>query len=213
MTRPVVGSIAEEIYASLAAFAPGDETRGWALLHLTQAIGMQNQVVRDIVFEDDDGRPGWSSLFDIDRCPAWALDWLGQFVGVRIPPSLVDVEERRAWVRDAAGWRRGRMSTLAAAVRVTLTGARQVVTRARYNPADPSNDAAAHLQVKTYTTQTPDPTATERAAQAAKRGGLILHYAVVDGQDLLQLSQSYASLSAVNAAYTNLGLVADDIPI
>lgn len=212
MTRPTVGSIAEEVYASLAAYSHGDETRGWALLHLAEAIGMQNQLIRDVSF-DTETHVGWSVLFDIDRCPAWALPYLGQFVGVRIPASLTDTEEQRAWIRDAAGWRRGRPAALVAAVRYTLTGGKHVVLRKRFDPGDPLVDSSGHIQIKTYTSETPDPDATERAAQLAKRGGLILHFSVVDGQDWLQLETNHATWNDVAAAYATWEDAADDIPI
>ncbi len=211
MTRPVVGSIAEEIYASLAAYAPGDETRGWALLHISHAIGMQNQVIRDVTFDDDSGI-GWSVLFDIDRCPDWALDWLGQFVGVRIPRTLTTEADRRAWVKDAAGWRRGRVSTLEAAVSTTLTGDRRVVVRSRFDPASPNTDAAGHIQIKTYTSQTPDPVVTERMAMQHVRGGLIGHYTTVDGQDWLQAGTTYATWGDLEAAFATWGEAEDAIP-
>lgn len=212
MTRPVVGSIAEDVYASVAAFSAGDASHEYALLHLCEAMGMQNQVILDLMVETDEG-VGWSALFDIDRCPVWALDWLGQHVGVRVPPSITDDTLKRAWIKDAAGWRRGRVSSLQAAVRDTLTGLQRVVVRQRFDPSDPSVDSPGHIQIKTYTSETPSSDATERAARAAKRGLLVMHFDVVDGQDLLQLETNHTTLGDIEAAYATLADISDDIPI
>ena len=38
-----------------------------------------------IYLSDYSGAPGWSQILDVDRCPDYALPWLGQFLGAAIP--------------------------------------------------------------------------------------------------------------------------------
>ena len=64
------------------------------------------QDVEDLVRDSPAGDPGWSELLDLDRCPPEALDWLGQFVGIRIPAGLNDLQSR-AWISSTDGFRRG----------------------------------------------------------------------------------------------------------
>jgi hypothetical protein len=208
MSHPVVTPIAEEMYSSLHGWAAGDAARGWALLHLTNAIALQHQVIADVAFDDDAGNVGWSALFDIYRCPSWAIAWLGQFIGSRFPPSLTDEAAQRAWVKDAAGWRRGRPASLVAAVQHTLTGQARVTIRARFDPTTPG-DAPGHIQIKTYTADTPNPAATEAAARLATRAFLQMHYAVVDGQDYIQGEATAATYTAASALYATYDAAAD----
>ena len=93
-------TFAARLYDALAPLATQDSSNAWALLILCNAIGLMYQDVEDLVRDSPDG-PGWSSLLDLDRCPSWALDWLGQFAGVRIPFGLTDAQ-RRAWVASTA---------------------------------------------------------------------------------------------------------------
>lgn len=56
-----------------------------------------------VYIEDYFGAPGWSQMLDINRCPDYALPWLGQFVGAGIQStagltrqSMVQRIEKRA---------------------------------------------------------------------------------------------------------------------
>lgn len=61
------------------------------------------------------GAPGWSQLVDIDRCPDFALPWLGQLVGVNIPAGLsrADMVTR---IKERSGFQRGTVSSLVSAI-------------------------------------------------------------------------------------------------
>lgn len=74
---------------------------------------------------DHDGRPGWSSLLDLDDAPAVALPWLGQFVGVTVDQKL-DAVRQRDVIRSAAGFARGSVAALKAAAQTYLTGTKHV---------------------------------------------------------------------------------------
>lgn len=77
------------------------------------------QVIDDLVRVDDDGNPPWSVLLDVDRCPTYALPWLGQLVGVRLAGSLKDAVMRQQ-IRAEQGWQRGTVAAIQAAVQPYL---------------------------------------------------------------------------------------------
>lgn len=213
MTRPVVGSVAEEIYSGQVAFQVGDEARGWVLLHLCEALGMQQQVVHDIAVDTEDDHAAWSVIWNVERCPEWALPWLGMVRGVRFPQWITSVETKRQWIREVAGQKRGRPASLVEAVAATLTGSKTVVLRERYRAEDPDEldpDTAYHIQVRTRSAETPDPAFTARVAEAAKLGGLLLDYEAVDGQDWQQVVDTHATWVDLAAAYPTWQDVVDE---
>ena len=75
------------------------------------AIGLQaiNQIIRDTPFD-----PGYSILLDINRCPTYALPWLGQFVGVRFPQVQPDNVMRQA-IQNESAFQRGTVGAIASA--------------------------------------------------------------------------------------------------
>ncbi|WP_243061129.1 hypothetical protein [Nocardioides sp. SR21] len=65
----------------------------------------------------------WATVFDLEHTSQPA--WIGGIVGTRLPGGL-SVEEQRAYVRDRAAWRRGRLDALAAAIQAVLGGDHRV---------------------------------------------------------------------------------------
>lgn len=160
---------------------------------LTDAIGLMYEQVQEIVVDGD--QEGWTVPLTLSK--AKALDWLGQFLGVRREPRLTDAEMRVA-IDDVAGFRRGTPDSLRGAAWRTLTGNRTVNFYERVG-----GDAYA-LTVITYTSETPDPTATEAAIRALKPAGIVLTYLCVDGltyQQLLADFTDYADLESSLADY------------
>jgi hypothetical protein len=112
------------------------------------------------------GRQPWQQAFDIVACPDFQVPWLGQCIGVRVTPGIAPTLQRAEVTADAGMWRAG-ASSLTGATASTLTGAqRQRLTQR-------SSDAWTML-LTTDPADTPDPAATNRAAQAAKAAGLLL---------------------------------------
>lgn len=169
------GPLGDELYDQVAPLATLDPLYGYALLHLVSAfIGPAEEV--DAIARDSEDGPGWSAAVDIDRCPAWALGWLGQFVGVRLLPRRADetLEEWAASMRDritrADGRWRGGPDAIVASVQRTLTGTRLVQLVERYG-----GDAYA-LLVRTLESETASPGASLRAALEQKPAGIVLAY-------------------------------------
>jgi hypothetical protein len=68
-------------------------------------IGTFFQEIEDLVADTPDGDPGWSIIVDGDRIPAKGLDWLAQFVGIRIDYGI-DTDPRQQ-VKSHDNWGRG----------------------------------------------------------------------------------------------------------
>lgn len=199
--RPTVGSVAETYYKALEPVAYADAANSYALLIFLEALGRQVQLVSDLVRDTPQG-PGWSPIMDPDRCPLFALPWLGQMVGVtafkRNAGELdVDYATRlRAQIKDEAGFRRGTKQSMIAAAQRTLTGAKVVL----FNERDPT---AYYLRVTTYTNQTPDPAATLAALISMKPAGILLTHNVYLGQDYGLLRSHKATYQLAKNDYPN----------
>jgi Glycosyl hydrolases family 16/Phage tail protein (Tail_P2_I) len=198
--RPEVVPLAEEIYAALGPLTIGDEATGWHLLRFVNAIAQAPQWTDDLVRDSDVG-PGWSSVVDVDRAPADALAWLGQFIGVEVEPDI-DAESQRLRIRETAGFRRGTKAAIEGAARQFLTGNRTVQVLER-------DTSPYHLKVITFETETPFPDRTEAAVQEQKPAGLVLQYVLSSGAtygELTATGDTYAELSTEYPTYTQLKL-------
>jgi hypothetical protein len=190
-TALLPATFAARLYAMLEPLAQLDADAGWSLLILINAIGGHFQIVEDLVRDTPQG-PGWSSLLDLTRAPSSALAWLGQFAGVRIPDGLTDPEQR-AWIASTTGFWRGTLDALIGAAQHTLTGTQTVLFRER--DGDPY-----YLTVITYTSETPDPAATQAAILAQKPAGIVLDFETTSGTTYSVLRLTYATYAALLTA-------------
>lgn len=208
---PTSGSFADDLYQLLEPLARidgGDEQYGWALLHLVSAIGVPFQAIVDVVYEDNDGRPGYAVLMDADTCPTWALAWLAQFRGVRLPPRAVGELEADYWlamrerVKRADGQNRGSVDAMVAAAQRFLTGTKSVYMTERWG-TDPYA-----LNVQTVLSETPDPAAVLAALLEQKPAGIVLSYDTTDlalSYDLVADSLTdYDTVAAFFTDYTDM---------
>lgn len=188
MTRPAdVPALGEELYEQLEPFAREDEDNDWALLVLCGALWIMNQDLADLISEDDDGNPGWSSILDIESCPEQYLPWLGQFVGTHVPDGLSETEARDL-VRDHPSYRRGTPAAIEAAVAATLTGTQSVTLVER-------NEDPYALLVAVDASEMPDEDATLAAALSQKPAGIVLTLDSTEGVTIDELSGTIDSLS------------------
>jgi hypothetical protein len=209
-------TFASRLYTAMAPLAKDDSANGWSLLIFCNAVGTMFQLVEDIVRDTPDG-PGWSVLLDLDRCPTVALDWLGQFVGVRIPKGFSDADAR-ARIAGTDGFRRGTRQAIFEAMKPTLTGAQNVFIWERAGEGEHGRaggsdiDGAYYLVVHTYDTETPDPALTQRALIGAKPGALVLNYMSAPGQSWRQLRDSGRTWRDVLTQYATWDTVRLDQP-
>jgi hypothetical protein len=195
VTRPASsGSWADELYNRLLPIAYADEENGWPLLHFCSALGTMFQDVRDLVRDTDDG-PGWSALFDIDRCPPFALAYLAQFRGVTLPSQLAGQSDAdydafaRDYIRRADGKRRGSPDAIVAAAQRRLTGTRFVDLIERYG------GSAWQLVVVTLSEETPDHAGTLNDIVSQKPAGIVLTHVIADSLIIEELDGTIDGLS------------------
>src|SRR5215831_2620003 len=72
------------------------------------------QTVDDWASDSDDGKPGYSILLDVNRCPDNALPWLAQFVGAKLTVGLSAAQQREQLI-GLGNWKRGTVAALQAA--------------------------------------------------------------------------------------------------
>lgn len=182
MTQPVISELAQEIYDDLAPLAYADEENGWVLAYWIDALCSIAEQIATYARDQEDGTPGWAIVMDVDNAPEEVLPWLAQFVGARLSDSLTE-GEKRTFIKEVGGWKRGTVAEIAAAVAPFLTGTKTVTITERFDPANPTVDSAYHFQIRTLASETPDSAVTEAAVLARKPAGLIMHYSTYTGYE------------------------------
>lgn len=194
-----------------AAIAIDDKGRGYPLLKFLNGYYMPMQDIDDIVRDTDEG-PGWTILFDADRCPSRYLPWLAMFAGVRINRSMTD-QQIRERIKDRPAWRRGTPAGIKQAAQSKLTGAKKVILRERHQIGNP-DDAPGYFELITYTDETPDSAAVLRTVvDEQKDVGLLIGYRVLDGQDWDQVVADWDSWDDVMSNYDTWTDVIEDTPV
>lgn len=193
---PVVSAPAGELYDALGAgFTAEDELTGWLTLLFCDAAMVPFERVWDLVVER-----GWDALFDVDRCPAWALPWLAQVVGARLIPGL-DEDGIRLTIRNINTATRATPVALVAAARRLLTGNRSIKIDERYG------GNARAVRVRTYDIETPNPAAVATAIEDELPSFLELTYAVFAGatyQEVRDSGMTYAQVRDAFPTYDDL---------
>jgi hypothetical protein len=214
MPFPTIGALAQRLYDQVAqAQDPADDAAaGWPLASICGALLDPAQFVADALDEDDTHPPG-GKLLDPDETPDGAIAWLAQFAGVR-PTKGASEATRRGEVRTAAGWKRGWRDAMIADVHRTLTGSTAVTLTDFYT------GNRWRLLVVTYAAETPDPAATERAAQQQKPYGIVGYDGTTDlvrvdaGWSIGQMEAFHAAddIADLEAAYDDLDELETVIP-
>jgi hypothetical protein len=189
---PTLSHIAQRLYDELAPLAGDDGANGYALAHYCAALALQRDLVADLSRDEDD-RPGYAVLLDPDTCPAFALPWLAQFVGVRIPLGMSEAAMRLR-IKSTDGFRRGTPEALRGAARQFLTGTQTVFFIERQG-------TPWRLAVSTWVSETPDPAKVLAALIEQKPAGIVLTYTTVNGGDYESLRGTHASYTTVTAAF------------
>jgi hypothetical protein len=177
---PELRRLAAWHYQQLQPVARGDHLHGYPLAHYCAALWAPIEDLAELISDQPDGTTGYARAMMVETCPPSLLRWLGQQVGVWVPPGT-SPEDARRMIRLTRGWKRGKIPAMVAEVKTTLTGTKSVIVTERYGTLP----AAAHtVRLITKTSETPNPTATLAAAKnpAHKRIGLIVDLLVVDGQ-------------------------------
>lgn len=202
MPPPVVGSWAQKLYDRLGPITIPDAANGWPLKTFIGAIGDNfMQDIEDLVTDQEDGTPGWAILLNPDTCPAYALPWLGQLVGVKVDTTL-NVTFQRQQIEAVGGWYRGSPNSMINASKPYLTGTKFVQLVERYG------GNAYEILYITHTAETPTGAqlaAMQAAVIAQKPAGINLTFANYLGATWGDIKSGYATWQAVknNFAFWN----------
>jgi hypothetical protein len=128
---------------------------------------------------DSDDAAGWSALLDPDTCPPAGLPFLGQMVGVQVPPGATAVTAR-ALVKAHGGWGTGhaRRHHRRRPTHVDRREARHLTER---------DGSPYRVKVTTYTAETPDTAALEAAVNAALPAGLVATFDLLTGWTVAEM--------------------------
>jgi Phage tail protein (Tail_P2_I) len=198
MAEPIYTYLGERLADRTAPLQPPEVDAKYEYLHghLSEAMMQPYEDVALLVDPEDEDVSPWQPLFDIDLCPDFALPWLAQIVGVRLPTSITG-DEAREYIRALSFEEVGKPSAIRAAVGIYLTGSKTVYFRER-DEGDPYA-----LEVVTVDSETPDPSAVQRALEASVPAGIIIRYRAVVGWDYEQMTIEGGLYSALPAKFVN----------
>lgn len=179
------------------------EAGGWPLLIFCEAIAGRLQPLETLIRDTDDG-PGWSIVLDVDRAPADWLPWLGQFVGVTIPPGSTE-EQQRTLIRTLPGTIRGTARAIESAASQYLTGERRVYLIERHG-------SAYRLTVSMLDTEAPvaDRSRIEMAIREQKPAGIVLAVQYITGGDYNTLRDTHTDYNDVAATFATYSEIPTD---
>jgi hypothetical protein len=169
---------------------------------------MFDRVLELVEEEGTDGEPGyvppWGKLLDPDLCPAAFLPYLGQFVGVEVPKIMPEAEAR-ALIKEEPMSRRGRTTTIEAAVNRSLTGEKLFQIVERRNAA--GTEDPDHFLILIYNeSELPSQKVLEANVNRVKPWGIF--YTVIVGDltySVLEAAhETYAELEAAHTIYADM---------
>lgn len=192
---------------------PDDYLYEWTHAILCEALAKPYLQICELI-DPPEPYPPWGPLFDLNACPDWALPWLAQIVGIRLPAGATGTEVRRI-IKEAAGHNVGTVK----AIRVSLEG-----TLVSANPPAPptiyfrERDGSAYrLEVVTLDPETPDPELTQKVLEAVVPGGLVLDYRHIEGWDYQAMTDKYAATAGtyadLAADYTTYRDLRENLPV
>lgn len=176
-----------------------DESNGWALHHLCNALAIGFNHLHDIVVGDDE-HPGWSAILDPDRVNDDELAYPAMLRGVTLAPNL-DAESQRIRIAETSNQNRGGPDAIKGAARQFLTGERRVLLDEFYL------DDPYQVRVRTFENETPYPDRVQAALETQVPGLIQLTYEVVPGLTYGELTGEevdYAGLEAKGGTYGDL---------
>jgi hypothetical protein len=186
-----------------------DAENDYAHGHLCEAMMQPFFQLSELVDPPDPYGP-WDPLFYLDITPDWALQWLGQVVGVRVPDSATP-DEARAMIREMSYEQIGKPDTIRTAASSTLIPPDGVAPTIFFREREDGD--AYVVEVTTLVSETPDPAATQAAIQAALPAGLKLVYGTVVGWDYEAMETEGGTYLAQKPKFTNYGNMARNVRV
>lgn len=203
-------TFAELLQGQLDPFLADDAANGNALTVFLTALAQMYEEVQTWADDDNAGNVGWSILLDLNRCPTYALPWLGQFVGAQVDTSLSDADQRTQ-ISNVQAWKRGSVAAFVNAAQMYLTGTKTVLLKER-DPVASAAQPAYGLTIYTYTSETPNSSKVLAALNAVKPAGIILNYQTITGWNYEAADVGYATYDAMDAAFATYNGLLTDAP-
>jgi hypothetical protein len=185
MARPIPSAFTERWYAALPEhYRDRDEGLDYPLLRWMSLLGDQAGEVFTLLTRiqyipiDDGGVPGdTSDLADPSAADEAWLPWLGELVGVTLPPAVTGQAARDAVAGAVNGYQVGTKTAIANAARSGLTGSRYVSVY-DHTISAPGDGGIWDVLIVTRAAETPDINAVINAVTTknAKPAGVVLHY-------------------------------------
>jgi hypothetical protein len=131
MTEPDFTPLGERYYERVSPLQPPevDEQHDHAFGNLAEAMMRPYKQVAELIDPPDPYEP-WSPLFFVDITPDWALQWLGQVVGVRVPNTATP-SQARAMIKELSFEEVGKPETIKNVIRAYLGGSKSIIYRER----------------------------------------------------------------------------------
>lgn len=200
-------TLAELLYESPGFHVDDDAAQGFALRKFCEALCTPMQPVYDLVRPRLD-MAGWGIVLDANLCPAYALPYLAQYVGVQITPQMSELQIRNE-IRQPSGWRRGQ------------TGSIRIQTRATLDPAvaeplvivRPNTPEVGRHYVRTLLSQTPTPTHTAEVVRASVPAWSVVDYEAITGVAFTDVTASkYTTFTTLGAAFGSFQALTEALP-
>lgn len=228
MPAPTLHPAAEQVWRLVPDYMQAaDEATDWTLRRYVGAAGVGLEKANELLTLVDPATSvtGTCELINPAATPRAYLAWLGWLVG--IDTSVLPDADVRGVIADAVtSQRRGSVAAIAAAVRRTLIGSKDVVVLVK--PPDPDypswdydeagEDYSADVRrydggitdpwaiiVITKTIQTPDESVTLLAAVGEKPAGALLELQTLAGMAYAELSAAYVTYDAMRASNRTYG--------
>lgn len=106
-----------------------DAQHDYAYGHLAEAMMRPFEQVAELIDPPDPYGP-WDPLFFVDITPDWALQWLGQVVGVQVPNTATP-DQARAMIKALSFNEVGKPETIINVIKAYLNGSQTVYFRER----------------------------------------------------------------------------------
>lgn len=196
-----ITQLAQDAYDYLEPVSGQDAANGWVLMILCAGLGEAFRQVEEVCRSTVHAEP-YQDTYDVATCPDWLLGWLGQFVGVPWV-AYTDAAAKRTQVQAEAGFYRGSIDTLEAAVTATQTAPNRVTVQERVPDA-------WGITVAYDPAYTPNPTATQQAAAAATAWGLALSV-VSNSQPFFEQASPTKTFESVASTVTFESAVLSDL--
>jgi hypothetical protein len=199
-------ALADIFYNSLGHHVEDDVSGD--LQKLSEGLCLPLQPMYDLVRPRLD-QDGWAILLDPDECPAYALPWLAQVVGVRLTPGMSE-EQQRNEIRQPTGWKRSWIESIRIGTRATLKPVAEEELLVIIHPRTP--EPGRHY-IRTLLAQTPEPDRTEwllehKLTPAWER----VDYAAIETTTFDDIADSWKAFAALVAAKPSFKKVAETLP-